>query len=106
MLDKYMQAMPQQAYAMDFNTVHIVRYLFQLEKQQEALVLSKALHENATELLDYYLRGENTTDRLEINRHLYVLNVLAESLQAYQPELAEKVKQDFIQFYARLEGSL
>lgn len=103
-LDKYMKAMPQQAYAMDFNTVHIVRYLFQLEEQQRAIALSKELHENATELLDYFLNGGSVTDRLEINRNLYVLNVLAETLKIYQPELAEAINQDFIQFYSQLES--
>lgn len=105
-LDQYMKAMPQQAYAIDFNTVHIVRYLFQLEEQQRAIALSKKLHNNSKELLTYYLNGGSVTDRLEINRNLYVLNVLADTLKIYQPELAEKVNQDFIQFYSRLEGSL
>ncbi|WPP52821.1 glycosyltransferase family 117 protein [Catalinimonas niigatensis] len=105
-LHKYMDNLLAQKNTLDFSTVQVVKFLFQLNEQAEAIALSQKLHYNSTQLLDYYLSNAKPSDTLEINRNLFVLHTLAEILKSYQAELAQAVSKDLYHYYQAFENSL
>ncbi len=103
-LMKSLEAMPDTAVAYDFNTVEVVKFLWMLKEEEKALSLSRKLHEQAKNTLDYCLKQQNNTSSIEVTRNMVLLQSLANILKQYDPESADVVMQDFMQFYPLLDG--